>query len=279
MVDTFEEQVRAGERFEFGANWQRFLHVLSDQRIAEATDSLKSMLGVESLEGKTFLDIGSGSGLFSLAARKLGARVHSFDFDPSSVWCAEELRRRYPSSGDAWEIQRGSVLDSDYLKTLGTFDIVYSWGVLHHTGDLWRALDNACKLVAPGGSLYIALYNDAGRASSYWKFVKRTYCGLPGALKPLLLLPVAFQILAPRMLLELLQGRPFHTWRNYVKKRGMSPWRDVIDWVGGYPFEVSSPGSVFTFCHERGFELRRLISTIGSGNNHFVFDRRPANPS
>lgn len=273
METGFEQQVIAGQRFEFGNNWRRFLDDLNEARIDEAQTSLCDMLGVKSLAGRTFLDIGSGSGTFSLAARRLGAKVHSFDFDPSSVECAVEVKRRYRPNDESWTIERGSVLDLAYLRSLENFDIVYSWGVLHHTGDLWQALDNACSKVQPDGQLYIALYNDAGRASLFWKSVKRLYCRLPRALKPLVLYPAAILGLGPRMLLELLQGKPFHSWRSYAKKRGMSPWRDVVDWVGGYPFEVSSPGQVFTFCRARGLELRSLISTTGNGNNHFVFQR------
>src|SRR5687768_17002539 len=127
------------------------------------------MLNVERLDGKSFLDIGSGSGLFSLAARRLGARVHSFDYDPQSVACTTELRRRYvPASAD-WIVERGSALDRDYLSTLGTFDVVYSWGVLHHTGSMWQALDNVKPLVAERGHLYIAIYNDLGEITDRWE--------------------------------------------------------------------------------------------------------------
>ena len=271
---TFQDEVRAGQRFEFGANWKRFLEVLNEERIAEAQASLKDMLGADTLAGRSFLDIGSGSGLFSLAARRLGAQVHSFDFDPSSVWCTQELRQRYRPGDEQWTIERGSVLDAAYLAQLGQFDVVYAWGVLHHTGQLWQALDNACERVRPGGQLYIALYNDAGRISHYWNLVKRSYCKLPRPLKPLVLYPAALQLLGPRALLDLLHGKPFHTLRTYIRRRGMSPWRDVVDWVGGYPCEVSTPASVFAAVHRRGFELRKLLSTTGIGNNHFVFERR-----
>src|SRR5262245_19550353 len=121
-------------RFEFGKNWTRFLESLSDIRIREAETSLREMLGVKSLHDKSFLDIGSGSGLFSLAARRLGARVHSFDYDRHSVACAAELKRRYFPNDSHWTIAQGSVLDDEYMLSLGQFDIVYSWGVLHHTG-------------------------------------------------------------------------------------------------------------------------------------------------
>src|SRR5947199_2167028 len=140
-MKTQTQEIRTGRRFAFGANWRRFLAAISDERIQEAEKSLKSMLEVERLDGKTFLDAGSGSGLFSLAARRLGASVHSFDYDPQSVACTEELRRRYAPADDNWVVEQGSALDADYLKSLGEFDVVYALGVLHATAAMLRALE------------------------------------------------------------------------------------------------------------------------------------------
>src|SRR5216684_6957903 len=144
-------EIAQGARFEFGKNWTRFLVGLDDTRIARAEESLRAMLETSDLEGKSFLDIGSGSGLFSLAARRLGARVHSFDYDPQSVACTGELKRRCFLDDGNWVVEKGSVLDQDYLACLGVFDVVYSWGVLHHTGDMWRALENVVPLVKERG--------------------------------------------------------------------------------------------------------------------------------
>ncbi|PYS34120.1 MAG: class I SAM-dependent methyltransferase, partial [Acidobacteria bacterium] len=237
-MSTHAIEIAHGERFEFGKNWSRFLNVLDEQRIARAEESLKQMLEVDDLEGKSFLDIGSGSGLFSLAARRLGARVHSFDYDPHSVACTKELRRRYFNNDSAWRIEEGSALDAGYLKSLGASDVVYSWGVLHHTGDMWRALDNAQLAVKAGGKLFIAIYNDQGSKSARWKWAKKTYNDLP----PFLKTPFAIAAMAPEetkaILRSLLSLRPrdyLRSWTSYDQNRGMSRWRDIIDWVGGYP--------------------------------------------
>ncbi len=267
-------EVAHGDRFEFGENWARFLQQLDDNRISEAEKSLKQWLGTESLQGKRFLDVGSGSGLFSLAARRMGARVHSFDYDPSSVRCAQELRRRYFPDDPDWVVEEGSALDADYLNRLGVFEVLYSWGVLHHTGSMWQALGNVAPLVAPGGLLFISIYNNQGIPSRGWTLVKRTYNRLPRLLRPLVLWPAFAYLWGPKTLRDILIGKPFHSWRNYSTLRGMSAGRDVVDWVGGYPFEVARPEEIFAFYRERGFSLQRLKTCAGkSGCNEFVFVR------
>ncbi|MDX2121208.1 MAG: class I SAM-dependent methyltransferase, partial [Gemmatimonadota bacterium] len=133
----------AAPRFAFGRNWASFLRLLDEERIRAAEDSLRSLTGRDDLTGLRFLDIGSGSGLFSLAARRLGARVHSFDYDTDSVECTRELRRQYFAEDANWVVEQGSVLDPGYIASLGTHDVVYSWGVLHHTGAMWVAVAHA----------------------------------------------------------------------------------------------------------------------------------------
>ena len=277
MSATSQQQIAAGERFRFGENWRRFLSVLDDGRIRQAEESLRRMLDVADLTGKSFLDIGCGSGLFSLAARRLGARVRSFDFDAQSVACTRELRRRYFPEDADWVIEEGDVLDGGYLAGLGRFDAVYAWGVLHHTGAMWQALDQTAALVAPHGKLYVAIYNDQGKISDRWRSIKRAYNSLPRGWRFLITLPLLVYLYWRPTLKDLLRLRPFETWRTYGAARGMSPWRDLIDWVGGYPFEVAKPEAVFDFCLRRGFTLRRLVTCGGSlGCNEFVFVRTAA---
>ena len=223
-TDSHATEVARGDRFEFGKNWARFLATLNDSKIASAEESLRRMLGVTDLRGKSFLDIGSGSGLFSLAARRLGARVHSFDYDPDSVGCTQELRRRYYSDDPDWKVERGSALDEAYIRSLGQFDVVYSWGVLHHTGSMWQALTNADIPVAPGGRLFIAIYNDTGSQAQRWLSIKKTYNRLPGILRSPFALLVSLPEESKAFARGLLAGKPleyFRTWGRYSELRGM----------------------------------------------------------
>jgi len=260
LPSTHVDEIARGERFAFGENWQRFLGTLGEIRIQQAEDSLKAMLSVGDLQGKDFIDVGSGSGIFSLAARRLGARVFSFDFDPQSVACTKEMKRRFFPNDQRWTIQEGSVLDFSYLSSLGTFDVVYSWGVLHHTGKMWQALDNVAQLVKPGGQLFIAIYNDAGWRSVAWRGIKTCYNKMPRLLKTpfVLSLLIPGQAKAAVQSAFRLQFREFvKSWTEYEKNRGMSRWHDAVDWIGGYPYEVASTDSLEQFYKQRGFRLQK----------------------
>ena len=266
---------RAGDRFRFGANWQRFLHSVNEPRIEAAVSSLLEMLRMDDLVGRRFLDAGSGSGLFSLAARTLGAEVTSFDYDVGSVECTREVKRRYCPDDKEWSIHQGSVLDVGFLSTLGTFDVVYSWGVLHHTGDLFKAMHNMADLVRASGQLFLSIYNDQGRATRRWTWVKSRYNASGHLGKALLLMGSAVRLEALPVARALMAKRD----RTTSRDRSMAWWIDLVDWVGGWPFEAAKPEAIFDFYRQRGFELDRLKTCGGGlGCNEFVFVKTGSSP-
>ncbi len=147
-------------RFAFGKNWRAYARTVDGQTLNHGKESLADLLELD-FEGRSFLDVGCGSGLFTASAALMGAEVTAFDFDTDSVATTLSLLERFDIGGaSSPSVRQGSILDSDFLEQLGRFDIVYSWGVLHHTGAMWQALENIAGLVKPGGVLAIALYND-----------------------------------------------------------------------------------------------------------------------
>ncbi|MCG2725904.1 MAG: class I SAM-dependent methyltransferase [Elusimicrobia bacterium] len=258
--------------FNFGKNWERFVKDVDEIKIRGAVESLQNALKIKTLEGKAFLDVGCGSGLFSLAAMRLKAdRVISFDCSERSVSATKVLKAKYYEENKNWIIMKGSVLDREMLSTLGSFDVVYSWGVLHHTGDMYHALENVVELIRENGKLFIAIYNDQGIISAVWKKIKLTYNKLPNIFKMPYVFLIASVLEFMRSLKRLLKGQsPFR--RLSDSARGMSGFIDWVDWIGGYPFEVAKPEEIFNFYYKRGFILEVLKTCGGKhGNNEFVF--------
>ena len=269
--------MKNADRFAFGKNWRSFLDSLSEDRIEQAIKSLQTSLQTKDLEGRRFLDLGSGSGLFSLAANRMGATVVSVDFDPQSVACTQSLKDTCGDDSRSWDIHQGSVLDSDLMNQLGSFDVVYSWGVLHHTSDLCRAIQLASQRTSADGLFFIAIYNDQGRSSRQWLRIKQVYHRLPSGLRPMwvgLIASIYESKFAIARLVSLQNPLPFADWRAKKQDRGMSVWHDWVDWIGGLPFEVATPDQIINLLCQTDFLLQR-IKTVGNGwgCNEYVFRR------
>jgi 2-polyprenyl-3-methyl-5-hydroxy-6-metoxy-1,4-benzoquinol methylase len=254
--------------FSFGKNWQDYLKTaFSPERVDISKQYILDFLGLDSLAGKYFLDVGSGSGLSSLAALEAGAaRVVSFDVDPQSVATTQKLRE-YKGNPSTWEVYSGSVLDKAFLATLEPADIVYSWGVLHHTGAMWQAIDNTLPLIKPDGLFYLALYTTT-ELSDYWTTQKQLY----NRATPFRKWQMEMIFIAKIIRSEMQMGHnPITHITQYKQSRGMSFMHDVKDWLGGWPYEHASNEAVKTFLAERGYQLDKIRP--GISNSEYLFSK------
>lgn len=261
-------------RFEFGKNWESFSHLIDAEGIRQAEDRLTRFLGDDALLGRRFLDIGCGSGLHALAALRLGAAaIVGIDIDTNSVATAKAVLAKY-WSGDNYSIRHQSVFDE--APALGEFDVVYSWGVLHHTGDLDRALRMAARHVRPSGLFAVALYGKT-RYCAIWKRIKRWYVNASPTEQAR---AEGWYVRLFRIYLALRGKRLSTHIASYKRKRGMDFYHDVRDWVGGYPYQSIAPAELHALLAPLGFELlrqnvRKRSGLFGSGNDEYLFRRTP----
>jgi SAM-dependent methyltransferase len=266
------ELIDQKSHFAFGKNWESYAQGLTDAAIEQATVNLRRLAG-GGLEGKRFLDIGCGSGVHSLAALRLGAsEVLAVDLDPDSVATTRKLLSVH-AHGQRWSVVERSVFEL-LTDCSGTYDVVYSWGVLHHTGDMLRALRVAATLVAPGGEFMFALYHRT-HLCWFWKTEKRWYAGASRAAQ-------ARARAVYLAVFRLLHRRTFTDYvATYATKRGMDFYHDVHDWLGGWPYESILPAETDDFMRQLGMRRVKgfLISEgktsglMGSGCDEYVYRR------
>jgi 2-polyprenyl-3-methyl-5-hydroxy-6-metoxy-1,4-benzoquinol methylase len=272
-----EDLTHLESHFAFGKNWAAYAEKISDAEIDEAVSGLARLLGDINLTGKRFLDIGCGSGLHSLAALRLGAReVVALDIDRDSVNTARAVLARHAPDANS-TVKQCSVFDLD-KQGYGEFDIVYSWGVLHHTGDMYRALASAASSVKPGGHFVFALYRKTWLCP-LWRLEKRWYTKASERAQRVM---QAIYVALFRMGLRF-TGRQFVDYvRNYHGNRGMDFYHDVHDWLGGYPYESITPSETERFMCSLGFApilvssprgrlFGRSTGVFGSGCDEFAY--------
>lgn len=255
--------------FTFGENWLAYSRTLDAARLESATASVAGLLGVADLTARTVVDVGAGSGLFSLAALRLNAaRVLAIDRDPNCLEAVRQNAARFLTPGQRarLDVQPADVLREGSLPA-GQFDVVYAWGSLHHTGALWTAIRHVAPLCAPGGQFALAIYNKTW-FSRQWLTIKQTYHAVPAPVRVTMVAGLSM----PRYVARLLRGRhPFRV------ERGMSVWYDSIDWLGGLPYEAATVDEVTAALDGMGYVAERVRPTRRHGCNEFVF-RRCAGP-
>ena len=262
-------------QFDFGRNWKEFSgRALTPERVEQAHEDFQRLTGGLPISGQTFLDIGFGQGLSLMIAAASGARAVGLDINPLCAEVLDSNRRYFPELKDTpIPAHVGSILDPAVVEKIRHaapdghpgYDVVHSWGVLHHTGDMWQALDRAASLVRPGGILIVALYNKHF-TSPAWKLVKRAYMAAP---------PLG-QALLNRLFYPIIWlAKLAVTGKNPARMtRGMDFYYNVIDWVGGWPYEYASVDQVSGYFAELGLISQRVIpAQVPTGCNEFIFRR------
>lgn len=267
----------AEQRFEFGKNWLDFIQKNYGQdKVETSRQHILQFMGMENLDGLSFLDIGCGSGLHSIAALHAGAAsVHSFDYDPNSVAASRYVHDQVGNPAN-WTIEQGSVLDEAFMERMPSYDVVYSWGVLHHTGEVWRAVRNAAGRVKPGGLYYIALYSadvQINPTPEFWLDVKRKYVSSGRFKRRMMELWYIWRFQLHRNPLRL--PLFFKRMLEHKKKRGMNIFTDIRDWLGGWPMEFVYDAEAIKFCENLGFELKKIKT--GEACTEFLFVRSGGN--
>jgi 2-polyprenyl-6-hydroxyphenyl methylase/3-demethylubiquinone-9 3-methyltransferase len=263
--------------FAFGRNWLDYADKIDEEKISHAMEDLRRLSGQQRLDGKSFLDIGCGSGVHSLAALRLGASsVQGVDIDPDSVAAARTTLARF-APGVHCDFRVCSVFDMT-PNEFGSFDIVYSWGVLHHTGDMVRAVTAAAALVKRGGEFHLALYRKTPFCGM-WKSIKRWYSRAPASTQNR---AMDVYVALVRMI-HLAKGSDFKAFvQAYGKRRGMNFFNDVHDWLGGYPYESISADECRALLSELGLKVEREFieesgrfthGLMGSGCDEYAFRR------
>lgn len=263
-------------RFEFGNNWLNYSKEINNKKITSSRKRLEEMLPID-IKNNTFIDIGCGSGIHSLSAILSGATVFSFDYDSNSVLSSKNLRKKMHISEGLWKIEQGDILDENYIRTLDKYDIVYSWGVLHHSGEMWKALQNICHLVKEDGFLFIAIYNDQGWKSKFWWYIKWVYNILPIGINKVFayILGTLFQIL--NIIKYILLLKPMVALKpliEYGNDRGMNYFIDIVDWYGGFPFEYTTIEKLNAFFKDNNFEMIKCKKTNSLGCNEIVYQKK-----
>ncbi|MGD9838216.1 MAG: class I SAM-dependent methyltransferase [Afipia sp.] len=261
--------------FSFGENWASYAKLIGERQIEQAMEGLTKLIPANDIKGRTFLDIGCGSGLHALAAARLGvSRVVGVDIDPNSAATARQVLSQH-AKDTPWQIESVSIFDLT-PQSFGLFDIVYSWGVLHHTGDIWQAIDNASALVAPGGLLAVAFYRET-YLDPFWKLEKRLYTSAPSFIQNAI---KGGYIGAFRLARAATRQGSFSNYiASYTSRRGMDFEHDVHDWLGGYPYESTLAPDVDRHLTSLGFKAERIFARpkssgiFGSGCDEYVYRR------
>ena len=252
--------------FSFGFNWVDYAKNRVDETIInQHLRDLQEIYGSIEKRG-SLLDLGSGSGLSSLCFLKLRfSSVLSVDLDPFSIEAGQLLMSRFGESyKNRWSTAQANILDPMFVsQNAHKFDVVYSWGVLHHTGNMWEAIRNAASLVADKGIFHVTLYRSGGLYTQHLRMKFGFLMSDKEGKKRIL-----FDYL------NLIEKTVNHSVFIPKDHRGMNHFNDALDWLGGVPYEVADPEVLQAFLYSLGFQRIHFRENVEGGPFLDVYKKR-----
>jgi 2-polyprenyl-6-hydroxyphenyl methylase/3-demethylubiquinone-9 3-methyltransferase len=219
----------------------------------------------EGVKGKNVLDGGSGSGMVSVGFALLGANVTGVDITPQ---CVENGKRNAERFGVQCRFFCKDLTDLD----LGNerFDIVYSWGVIHHSEDARKSFSNLAKHLKPGGEMVLAVYLKT-YLSGFWNFSRVFYQKAPKWFQSIFRESGSCFLNGVDFIKKLIFGK------SRYMLRGTNNKELINDWFGVPHRTFHSYDEVFQWFRENGLNYKLVNPATGrfkSTSNFVVRGRK-----
>lgn len=216
----------------------------------------------DEVKGKSVLDSGCGTGIFSIIFAKNGAgQVTGIDISPGSLGTAEGLKQKFGLSNARFEQQ--DMLHLPYPDAC--FDIVWAWGTVHHTTDPLGAIDGLIRVLKPGGSILLAIYKKT-KVTWIHEAIRKTLVRTPRR---------SWNALAKIMAFF---GTPI-VWtfkRREKARQGETLSELILDWYFVPIRHYYKPDEIRTFLEGKGFKIENYLAHSGRFNSssNFIFKAR-----
>ncbi len=216
----------------------------------------------EEVKGKTVLDAGCGTGVFSIIfARNGAAKVTGIDISPGSLGTARGLKEKFGLANA--EFQQQDMLHLSFRDA--SFDIVWAWGTVHHTTDPLGAITELIRVLKPGGSLFLAIYK---QTSVTWihEIIRKTMIRTPRWSWNVLAKAGAFMLTPVVFLFK----------RRQKSRKGEKLSELILDWYFVPIRHYYTPEEIRVFLERKKFRIEKYLAHSGRFNSssNFIYKAR-----
>jgi ubiquinone/menaquinone biosynthesis C-methylase UbiE len=216
----------------------------------------------EEVQGKSILDAGCGTGIFSIIFANKGAdQVTGIDISEGSLHTAQSLKEKFGLKNAEFEKQDMLALPFPDRS----FDIVWAWGTVHHTTDPFKAIDELIRVLKPSGSILLAIYKRT-RLTFIHEIIRKILVRTPRK---------TWKVLA-KILAIFLSPVIFLLKKREKSRKGEKLEELIIDWYFVPIRHYYKPGEIKNYLEERGFSVEKFLPASGrfDSTSNFIFKAR-----